>query len=141
MELKDFVSKALKDIIDGVSDAQEYAAKRHAEINPYGYVANQANPTLLRHFDDYKTAQLVEFDVAVTATEGAEVRAGIGAALSVLVIGVQGRADARDTTANRIQFSVPLALPQREPDKQESRTAAANEDLAGSPRQYRARNR
>ena len=44
MDLKDFVSETLKEIISGVEEAQEYAKKHGAVINPtkFGIVAPKA---------------------------------------------------------------------------------------------------
>jgi hypothetical protein len=36
MELKEFISESLKQIIDGIIDAQTYAKDKHATINPEG---------------------------------------------------------------------------------------------------------
>ena len=36
MELKEFIAESLKQIIDGIVDAQTYAKEKHATINPEG---------------------------------------------------------------------------------------------------------
>jgi hypothetical protein len=42
MELSTFVSQSLKDIIDGVLEAQKYANSKGAKVNVYVYGENPA---------------------------------------------------------------------------------------------------
>jgi hypothetical protein len=71
MELKEFVSESLKQIIDGVIDAQTYVGNKGASINP-GHII-YINPSNIP-FVDYvrcqsnNPVQIMEFDVAVTVT-------------------------------------------------------------------------
>lgn len=71
MELKDFVSATLKQIIEGVKDAQEFALENDASINPTrsGSTIEGSSVTNDMRTVGTKIYQLqdIEFDVAVTA--------------------------------------------------------------------------
>lgn len=94
MDIKEFVSETIRQIIEGVKDAQEFASKKGAVVAP--------------HHDYQKT---VEYDVAVTAVEGKE--AGAKAGISVWSIGAGGnmKTESTNTTVSRIKFSIPIELP------------------------------
>jgi hypothetical protein len=103
MELKDFVAETLKQILAGVKDAQaaESGDLIIAESTgiPDGNYAFSAGT--------YGTFTLVGFDVAVSAEKGGKG----GANLKVFGVGFDGGADFKAGTANRIQFAVPVRLP------------------------------
>ncbi|RKY07893.1 MAG: hypothetical protein DRP56_05000 [Planctomycetota bacterium] len=94
MDLKEFVSETLRQVIEGVKEAQISAPGNGAVVAPY--------------YDYRKT---VEYDVAVTAVEGTE--AGAKAGISVWSIGAGGnvKTESTNTTVSRIKFSIPLELP------------------------------
>jgi hypothetical protein len=112
VELKEFVRESLKQIVEGVSEAQE-PVRRHG-----GYV----NPTVLpkttsdAHFGEFlpsgQQVFLVEFDVAVAVNEqtGTHAEAKLQVA-SFLSLGVGGKSGDAQQTTQRIKFKVPLALP------------------------------
>lgn len=103
MDLNDFVTRTLTEIITGVKNAQTQTGKTGAVINPPG----------LRSvgFHGVKTIE-IEFDVAVTTTKGEAKKGGIGVMTGLLGIGVQGEKKAEHATENRIRFSVPVDLPE-----------------------------
>lgn len=94
MDLKEFVSETLRQVIEGVKDVQEIAAQNRAVVVPY-----------------YDYSKTVDYDVAVTAVEGKE--AGAKAGISVWSIGAGGnlKTESSNTTVSRIKFSIPLELP------------------------------
>lgn len=113
MELKEFITIALTQIVEGVHEAQEKAKACGAEINPtvmggIDYVA-QHGGGLQTRTGNY--AQVVKFDIAVTATEGKGTKGGIGIVTGALNLGSAGQSNSENTTSSRISFSVPLALP------------------------------
>jgi len=58
-----------------------------------------------------QVVSFVEFDMAVTATEGKETKGGIGVVAGVFTLGSAGKSDAASGSESRIKFSVPLLLP------------------------------
>lgn len=114
MELKEFVTDALRQILDGVKTAQEHAANCGGSINPGLETTREA------YFRDAEGHLLpilsVEFDLAVVAEEGTNSKGGIGVVASVLKVGGEKEAKKMSQSTTRIKFSVPIVLP-RQPDK------------------------
>lgn len=129
MELKEFVRESLKQIVEGVSEAQK-PVRDHG-----GYV----NPTVLprgkseSHFGEFlpsgQQVFLVEFDVAVTVNEqtGTHAEAKLQVA-SILSLGAGGKSGDLLQTIQHIKFKVPLALPLDETAKRQSAEFQSKED-------------
>lgn len=113
MDLKDFVSKSLLSIAEGVADAQAKAGELGAQINPGGLTRNIANVED-NSIWDRKTnnyARTVKFDVAVTAEDGTATSAKIGVLSGVLNLGAGGASENKNAVVSRLQFSVPILFP------------------------------
>ena len=111
MELKDFVSQTLAQIIEGVKDAAAIAEPMGAQVNPY---INSPPAELERQgmlYTEGNAAQVVKFDVAVTVTEGTGTKGAIGVFAGVVSLGSAGQSQSENTSVSRIQFSVPVVLP------------------------------
>ena len=118
LELKDFVADALKQVISGVKEAQDFANAEGALVNPRGY--GQSNPTMRLYTRDGATAedrtwygQPVDFDVAVTTAERDTAEGGAGVILAVLSVGFKGKEETESGAVSRIRFSVPVFLPRQ----------------------------
>jgi hypothetical protein len=111
MELKDFVSETLKQIIEGVRAAQEAAMQTGAQINPTGLTPAKAGSEM--YSPRGQVAQLISFDVSVTTTETDKAKGGVGIFVGGVGVAVQGASGFQNTAANRIQFAVPVVLPQQ----------------------------
>jgi len=116
MELKEFVSEALLQIISGIQDAQGKIGESNAEISPK--YSNRQQAMLDEHkilfSSKNNVIQYVGFDVAVTASEGTGTKAGVGVLAGVLNLGASGASNQESQTASRINFSVPVTLPTNE---------------------------
>lgn len=114
MELKDFVSEALKQIVSGVKEAQIHAKEEGALINPHGFepMAGTAKENLL-FYRGHGYGKEIEFDVALTTSERDQVEGGVGVLLSVFGAGVKGIDTIESATVSRVKFSVPIFLPQQ----------------------------
>ncbi|MFR0995647.1 MAG: hypothetical protein ACLSGQ_13665 [Parabacteroides distasonis] len=119
MELKDFISETLSQIIDGVTEVQAKYKEKNVLINPdkiegsggeyyiSGRSSSHIHTTLIQN---------IEMDVAITATEGNENKVGIGVA-KILNIGTSRETNAQNTTLSRIKFSIPVSLPTTSTDE------------------------
>ena len=118
MELKDFIAETLSQIIEGVRIAQstEDGANVNAAMSGAEFGGHLVN------VGTYGVATRVDFDVAVTA----ESKGGAGAKLNVFGVGAEGGASHTAGSANRINFSVPVRLP--DGDKERERRVRADED-------------
>lgn len=99
MELREFIAKTLQQIIDGVSDVQEYAGERGGIIGD--------------HPRNSPRTQNVEFDVAVTTQDGTQAKGGAGLFVGPVGIGTNLGSDRSNQSVSRIKFSVPLFLPRQ----------------------------
>lgn len=122
MELQTFVAETLKQIIDGVVDAQAHAKSKGAVINPTGFKSSLSTRTT-RETDSPAHRQHIEFDVAVTAGEGTEKKGGLRIAVGALAFGGQGQATANTQSISRVKFTIPVFLPPQKRPK----------NVAGSP--------
>ena len=105
MELREFVSQALVQILEGISDAQESTIVKETSA---GVVA--AGPGMR---GERTTARDVEFDVAITTQSGTETKGKAGLLVGTIGLGTQGAsANSRDLV-HRIRFSVPVVLPRQ----------------------------
>ena len=112
MELKEFIGQALADIVQGVFDAQQTLGTNRNYINPKLSTQQGIHE---KHGKLVSTqgqlVQTVEFDIAVTASEGKGTKGGIGVVVGVFALGSQGQSSTEISAVSRIKFSVPMTLP------------------------------
>ena len=107
MKLETFIAETLKQIVAGVKSAQKDAEEHGAMINP-----PIRGEKLLRPLNNSATiVQQVEFDVALTTSEGTTTSGGLGIFVGYVGIGARGESDAASASTSRIKFSVPVSLP------------------------------
>ena len=111
MNLQEFIAESLLQIINGVKEAQTGSADTGAHINPAGLIMPQEKISAPYHPNEDTYSSYIEFDVAITVTEGAERKGGIGVAAGIFAIGGQGKTETQSGTISRIKFSVPVMLP------------------------------
>lgn len=119
MDLQTFIKQTLVQIAEGVQSAGSEMRKRGGLVNPrnvsidladgrpeYQFVEENQNDM------DYKrTVEVVDFDVAISATEGSETKGGIGIMVGAIGLGSQGKSDAEKSTQSRVRFRIPIVLP------------------------------
>jgi hypothetical protein len=113
MELKDFVSETLRQIIAGVRDAQAYAADQGAKVVPEHITFRTDQGLQMWDKRDGTPVQIIEFDVGVTTTEGTATKGGIGVLVGAIGLGSQGQSNSSNQLASRIKFSIPIGLPKQ----------------------------
>ena len=111
MELKDFVAETLKQIIDGVSIAQTHGATKGARVNPGSLAFRTDQGMQIYDNETGQIPQIIEFDVAVTTTEGTQTKGGVGIFVGPVGLGSQGQSDAGRSSISHIKFSIPVLLP------------------------------
>lgn len=116
MELKDFVAVALREIVEGVAEAQTAVAPSGAKINPK---LHRVIPKGEKNYELFAWADgeganpvfLVNFDVAVTAARGAKTKGGVGVVAGVVSLGSSGASEKSESSVSRLSFRIPLLLP------------------------------
>ncbi len=113
MELKDFLSRALVEIVEGVTAAQTQLGESGVHINPRlstGQGTLESKGKLVSNFG--RLVQMAEFDVAVTVNEATGTKGGIGIVGGFINLGSQGQSAESTTALSRIKFTVPISLPE-----------------------------
>lgn len=110
MDVKEFVSETLKQVIEGVKNAQEFAVENGAEVEPELAAVSQpiGGPT---KYIGHASKKEIAFDVAVTAqeTEGQGGKAGLR--IPYLDLGGSLSAEQTNATVSRVRFAVDVRLP------------------------------
>ena len=105
MELKDFVSKTLTDIVSGVEAAQSQLGNGISVATSDGFRFEKLPQNVLQDHGG-RLYSVVEFDVAVTTTDAVTGGGGI----NVLAFTAGGKVEGKAETASRLQFAVTLQL-------------------------------
>mgnify|MGYP006287613905 CR=1 FL=1 len=110
MDIKDFVKEAIGAIAEATVELQAQYDDTGTVINPPVSVKER---DLYREGEiegTYRRVQLVDFDIAVTAS--GETGSGGKAGLKILSIeaGMDGTQSRRNEQASRVKFSIPLSL-------------------------------
>lgn len=103
MDLEEFVSVTLKQIVGGVSRAQRELRVDGKLVNPHGRGSSSG-----LEFEG-TPIQTVSFDVAVTASEKSELGGGISVIGLNLKLG--GSTADLSSSVSRVRFSVPVGFP------------------------------
>ncbi|MBI1424058.1 MAG: hypothetical protein GC149_11370 [Gammaproteobacteria bacterium] len=111
MDLKEFISETMIQIISGVVEAQEQAKNIGGTVSPRLTAGSEfgAQHGFLR--SEGGAAQIVQFDVALTAKEGSGTKGGIGIVSGIVSLGTSGQSQEENASVSRVKFSVPLILP------------------------------
>lgn len=105
MDLKEFVAETLKQVIDGVKEAQSHASQNGAMVAPGLFYSNVNEPMEKSKLQD------VAFDVAVTAQKSNEEEGKVGLKIPYFNIGGRVSEGQENATVSRIQFNVEIMLP------------------------------
>lgn len=110
MELKQFISSTLTEILQGVSDAQNKIKGDSSStyICPVSESYNLKSEKLLGYITGLDNPIYpVEFDIAIVATD----EGNAGGGIKVLGTGADAKLAYSNTESSRIKFIVPIAFP------------------------------
>ena len=111
MDLQEFIKQSLVQIVAGIVDAQKEVEANGATINPSGLILVPEKVSGHARTDDGNVTQNIEFDVAVTSTEGTGSKGGVGIAIGVVALGTQANSQQSSQAVSRLRFTVPILLP------------------------------
>ena len=110
MQLKEFVTETVTQIVEGVREAQEKTGGD--SINPpLSTSAETLESKGYRVSVHGRTVQNVEFDVVVMVDEAAQAKVGAGLFVAAIGLGAKGGVETRDASVHRIRFTVPISYP------------------------------
>ncbi len=111
MDLKEFVTQTLTQIIEGVRGAQTCGKDLSAEVNPDLQTSAElaGKQGFLGASGQY--VPIVQFDVAITVTEGTGTKGGIGVFAGAISLGSLGQSQNESSSVSRVKFSIPIRLP------------------------------
>lgn len=115
MELEEFISETLGQILAGVAKAQDTEIGKNVNAASPGVLGS--NLSALAEFGVFAR---VDFDVAVTA----ESSVGGKGSIRVWGLGAEGGKDSRSQTVSRVVFAVPPRLPDGDQSKKIAADAA-----------------
>lgn len=116
MNLEDFIAQSLSQIAKGIEKANQELADSRAIVSPKNIKGVSKNNSstygmLKTDEDEWAVVQEIEFDVAVTASQGKEAKAGAGISVGAITLGATGKEDNKSSSVSRIKFSIPMLLP------------------------------
>ena len=111
MELQEFITQSITQIVNGVKKAQDQN-ETDARVNPSDLrLGDGVTHKELYDFEHHMLLTRVEFDVAVTTEDSKGTKGGIGVFVGSVGLGTQGQSEARNSFVSRLKFSVPISLP------------------------------
>ena len=137
MDVKSFVSATLRQVLEGVQDAQSFALEVGAAVNP---LLSSAGSVPLPVSETGQTVYSVDFDIAVTTESVASKEGGAGIKVASFVdFGAKGSSQDRAQSVSRVRFTVPICMP---PDKaSETVREATKRRTAETMKNFNARTR
>ena len=113
MDLKQFITETVTSIVESTYELQRTYDRPHASgvvINPPVSGSNE----LLYQEDNiaysYRRIEVIEFDVAVSASEGADKGGKAGLKIWSAEVGLDGKRNVRSEEVSRVKFAIPIAL-------------------------------
>ncbi|HLF96453.1 MAG TPA: hypothetical protein VI457_04860 [Methylococcaceae bacterium] len=110
MNLNEFVKEVLTEIVSGIRAAQE--VEGGAFIVPGGDGGHEYAKHPRVSSSARIKSTIVDFDIALTVEDSTKGSGGGGLKVFGIGANVQGEAASKDTTVSRIQFAVPILLPE-----------------------------
>jgi hypothetical protein len=113
MKLSDFVAETIKQISDGLNQAQQQLAKNGEEVNPCvsGEEKEMAKVGSFYHRSNRAVqTRVIEFDVLLSAAKDQGTAGSVGVSTVLIGGGVRGQSSEQSALANRIKFSIPVAF-------------------------------
>jgi hypothetical protein len=109
MNLSEFVTATLTQVIEGTKNAQQLTKELGGSVNPKIETAKQHGK--VEYTPGLERVTFVSFDVALTAVEESEKSGGIGVVAGSIGLGGRKGSSESETSVSRVQFEVPITLP------------------------------
>mgnify|MGYP001131451635 CR=1 FL=1 len=110
MDLREFVSMTLQDIVKGIQEAQKVEGVGGC-IAPSGIGGHNFSSSSDISHNGRIVSTVVRFDVALTVEKSETSGGKGGVSIAVLSAGLGAQVSSKNSAASRIQFAVPVVLP------------------------------
>ncbi len=114
INLEDFVSEVLKQVINGVKKAQLHAKDHGAQVNSNNAYRTSQGDIKIDNINHGMIVQEIDFDVAVAVSSQGNLKSGMGLFIPAAGIGYQAEKETGNSTISRIKIKIPVALPKQE---------------------------
>ena len=111
VQLDEFITETLKQLIEGVKNAQAGAKVMGGAVNPKGLIYGPNSSYDFQHKETTRVGTDIEFDLEITATESKEKKEGVKVPLIGIKLGVQRSSGVENRARNRVKFKVPVLFP------------------------------
>ncbi len=108
MDLQNFISETLKAIISGTKEAQTFAAKNGACVNPYEFGTCKPEHIIDMGDGTVSMVQPVSFDLCIEETDTKDGKIGVQV--------ISGKFESSSKAINRVKFSIAVSLPRMKPN-------------------------
>lgn len=112
MQLKDFISGTISQIVESVFELQEKYKGKDVIINPDTTLISAGEYTLPHNVAECpksnRIIQFLEMDIALTVTENNDINAGVGIAN---IIKTEAKTDNMTSNISSVKFNIPIGLP------------------------------
>lgn len=115
MELKDYISETIKQIVIGISDAKTAVEGMDVIINPDKTVGEKGEfwvplkDSMSLRIE--RRVQLIEMEIQIGLSESDTTSVGGKVGISVFSFGANSEGQKENTNQNRVKFSIPICLP------------------------------
>jgi uncharacterized protein YbaR (Trm112 family) len=113
MDLDEFVKSVLVNVLTGIKEAQE-ADGVGAFVVPGGDGGHEYPKNARVSNSARLKSTIIDFDVAVTVESGDKAAGGGGLKIAGFGAKLEGEVTSKDTKVSRIQFGVPIMLPENQ---------------------------
>lgn len=110
MDLKEFTTQTLVQIIEGTTEANAQLSSKGAFIPSEDYHSDRSYAVSYDKNNKPHFVVDVEFDVAVMATESGEKSGGVGISVMSVNLGGSIGSKVENQTVSRVKYTLPLAL-------------------------------
>lgn len=122
MELSDFISKTINEIVVGINKAKEDSAEGNYVINPTFRELDRpsTNVKYVVSENTHRVITPIDFDIAVTATTISETGLGGGAKIPIISVNANNSVTEKGENISRVKFTINIMLPTVDPTNMES---------------------
>ena len=116
MELREFISETIIQIMEGIIDAQEAVANKNGLVNPKRLGNTPGDTPMAVVVDEYtkgvnRRIEIIDFEVALTEVEKSDKKVGIGVGFSNITMGSERKKGGENTSFTTVKFSIPVVFP------------------------------